>query len=82
MQKILTKKSFPKWVENLKNYQIYAPVEKNDLWSYEIVTADKITTDYPNTVLSPKQITFPQREFFLEFTQNEDGTPGAKELLP
>ncbi len=82
MQKILTKKSFLKWVENLATYQIYAPVEKNDLWSYEIVTANEITTDYPNTVLSPKKITFPQREFFLEFNQNENGTPGIKELLP
>lgn len=82
MQKILKIKSFPKWVEDLANYQIYAPVEKNDLWSYEIVTANEITIDYPNTVLSPKQITFPQREFFLEFNQNEDGTPGVKELLP
>ena len=82
MQKILTKKSFPKWVENLATYQIYAPVEKNDLWSYEIVTANEITTDFPNTILSPKKITFPQREFFLEFDQNENGTPGVKELLP
>jgi len=82
MQKILTKKSFPKWVANLATYQIYAPVKKDDLWSYEIVSADELTVEYTNTVLSPKKIIFPQREFFLEFRQDKNGTPEVKELLP
>ena len=82
MQKILTKKSFPKWVANLAAFRIYAPVEKDDLWSYEIVTAGGVTLDYTNTVLPPKEITFPQRESFLKFTQNSEGTTEVEETLP
>lgn len=82
MEKILTKKSFTKWIETLATVQMYAPVLKDDLWSYELVEGNKITTEYTNAIQSPKKIIFPQREFFLEFSQNDDGTQELKELLP
>ncbi len=82
MEKILTKKSFTKWMETLATVQMYAPVLKDDLWSYELVEGNKITTEYTNAIQSPKKIIFPQREFFLEFSQNDDGTQELQELLP
>ena len=71
MEKILTKKSFPKWIKTLATVQMYAPVVKDSLWSYTVVDGDKITAadKYTNSIQSPKKIIFPQREFFLEFSQ-------------
>ncbi|MGD2295843.1 MAG: 4Fe-4S dicluster domain-containing protein [Candidatus Aminicenantes bacterium] len=83
MEKILPKKSLPKWVAKLIDYRIYTPVQKDDFWSYEVLEKpDGVSTDFPNTVLSPKKTIFPQREFLLEFGQEEDGTPTVKETLP
>ena len=82
MEKILTKKSFPNWIAKLATVQIYAPVVKDDLWSYEAVDAAGITTEYTNSIQSPKKIIFPQRELFLEFSQNDNGSPEIRELLP
>ena len=83
MEKILTKKSFPKWLEKLDTYQIYAPVLKAHVWSYEIVDApEKIKLDHPNTVQAPKKIICPQRDVLLEFTKSDDQTPEIKEITP
>lgn len=83
MDKILTKKSFPKWLAKLSAYRIFAPVLKDDLWNYEVIDkAEGMTTDFPNAVLSPKNIVFPQRETFLVFGQNEEGNPEIEEHLP
>lgn len=83
MEKVLAKKSFPQWVKTLSSYKIFAPIEKEDLWSYELIEKpEQINLDYPNTVLSPKKIVFPQREVYLEFfASNEEGIE-VKELLP
>ncbi len=83
MEKVLDKKSFPQWVKTLSTHKIFAPVEKDGLWSYEIIeNPEQINLDYPNTVLSPKKIIFPQREVYLEFsTSDEDGLE-VKEVLP
>jgi len=83
MEKILTKKSFSKWVKKLESYKIYAPVKNDDLWNYEIIDIpESIQLDYPNTILSPKKIIFPQREIFLEFkASNKEGLE-VKEILP
>ncbi|MBN1223638.1 MAG: sulfite reductase, partial [Candidatus Aminicenantes bacterium] len=63
MEKILIKKSFPKWVKKLNSYKIYAPVFKDDIWSYEAVdNPEKIELNYPNTVQAPKKIIYPQKE--------------------
>ncbi|MCJ7581668.1 MAG: 4Fe-4S dicluster domain-containing protein, partial [Candidatus Aminicenantes bacterium] len=82
MEKILTKKSFPKWIETLATVQIYAPVVKDDLWSYEVADGAEITTEYTNAIQSPKKIIFPQREFFLEFRQNDNDSQELREILP
>ena len=43
MEKILTKKSLPKWLMKLDGYTLYAPLFKDDVWSYEVVEkAEKI----------------------------------------
>ena len=82
MEKILTKKSFPKWISKLATVQIFAPVEKENLWSYEAVNAAEITTEFTNVIQSPKKIIFPQRELFLEYRQGDNGSPEIKEILP
>ena len=83
MEKILSKKSFPKWVKKLQTYKVYAPVSTDDLWSYEIVdNPDNIDLDYLNTVQSVKKIIFPQRESFLEFNDTEEAGLEVKEILP
>lgn len=82
MEKILTKKSFAKWLTKLDSYQLYAPVKKDDFWSYEIVKPDNVSIDYPNTVLSPKTLIFPQRELYFEFSHSDEGVPEITEILP
>ena len=83
MEKVLDKKSFPQWVKQLSSYTVYAPVQEDEVWNYEVITnPENIDLDFPNTVLSPKKIIFPQREVYLEFsTSNEDGLE-VKEVLP
>jgi sulfhydrogenase subunit beta (sulfur reductase) len=82
MEKILTKESFPKWIEKIATVKIYAPVLKDDLWSYEAVDGSKITSEYTQAIQSPKKIIFPQKEFFLEFGQDKNGSQEIRELLP
>ena len=83
MDKILSKKAFPQWVNKLQSYKIYSPVKSEDLWTYEIVkNPGEIDLDFLTTALSPKKIIFPQRETFLEFVQTDEGKPEVKELLP
>jgi len=83
MEKILTKKSFPQWVKKLVSYKIYAPVEEDNHWSYEIIdNPENIDLDYPLTVLSPKKIIFPQREVLLEFETSNENKLQVKETLP
>jgi len=83
MEKILTKKSFPKWLKKLDSYILYAPLFKDDVWSYGIAeNTDKIELNHPNTVQAPKNIIYPQRDIFLEFTTPEGEPPEIKEVLP
>jgi ferredoxin len=75
MEKTLLKKALPKWIEKCDSFRIYAPVNKDDQWHYDIIEnpAD-VQLDHPNTVLSPKKIIFPLREVFFEF-RTDDKTP-------
>ena len=83
MEKILTKKSFQQWVKKLTSYKIYAPVEEDNHWSYEIIdNPENIDLDYPLTVLSPKKIIFPQREVLLEFETSNENKLQVKETIP
>jgi len=82
MEKILTKQTFPQWIETLKSYTVYAPVKDEDHWSYEIVEdAASVNLEYPNTVESPKKIIFPQREILFDFGAGEDAV-AVNENLP
>jgi sulfhydrogenase subunit beta (sulfur reductase) len=83
MEKILTKKSFPKWAEKLNAYEIYAPILNDSTWSYEVIKKpENIDLDFPNTVQAPKKIINPQREVFLEFGRSDEDTLEIKEVLP
>lgn len=83
MEKVLAKKSFPQWVKTLSSYKIFAPVEKDKLWNYELIdNPEQINLDYPNTILSPKKIIFPQREVYLEFLASNESGLEVKEILP
>lgn len=83
MEKILTKQSFPQWIEKLKSYSVFAPVKNEDHWSYEIIekSAD-LNLAYPNAVQSPKKVIFPQREVFFEFGSGNETGCEVKEALP
>jgi ferredoxin len=83
MEKILQKKSFPKWLEKLEAYEIYAPVKNDNSWSYEAINNPSDTDlDFPNTVQAPKKIINPQREIFLEFARSEGNSVELNEVLP
>lgn len=83
MEKILTKKTFSKWVEKLNAYEIYAPLLKDSTWSYAIINKPgDINLDFPNTVQAPKKIINPQREVFLEFSRSNEDTIEVTEVLP
>jgi sulfhydrogenase subunit beta (sulfur reductase) len=83
MEKILHKKSFPKWVEKLDGYEIYTPVKKENYWSYEIINSPgDIELDFPNANQAPKKIINPQREVFLEFSRSEEDSLEVIEVLP
>lgn len=83
MEKILLKKSLPRWVKTLSAWKIYAPARTGDLWTYELIDeAEKINLDHPNTILSPKKIVFPQREVLLEFRTSNDTGPEVREVIP
>ncbi len=83
MEKILTKKSFPLWVKELVSYKIYAPQKNGDLWNFETIKKpESINLDFPNTVLPPKNIIFPQREVLLEFESSNENKLQVKETLP
>ena len=59
MEKTLAKKSFPDWVKKLSAYDIYAPAEKDGVWTCEPAAALKeIGPGYPNTVQAPKKMEF------------------------
>jgi ferredoxin len=80
MEKILTKKALPQWLIKLNAYQIYAPVKKENHWSYEALDKpESIRLDHLNTIQSPKMIIFPQREVFFEFHNAEGNTLVMKE---
>ena len=83
MEKVLAKKSFPQWVKTLSSYKILAPVERDQVWNYELIdNPEQINLDHPNTVLSPKKIIFPQREVYLEFLASNENGLELKEVLP
>ena len=83
MEKILPKKSFAPWVKKLQDCEIFAPVEKEGVWTIERVEGLKeIAPAYPNTVQAPKKIVFPQCETLFEFDTDGEGRPGIRETLP
>lgn len=83
MDKILKKNSLSQWIKKLESFTIYAPVKKDQVWEYEIIESpDNMELDYPNTVLSPKKIIFPQREVFLEFNRSDENDLEIEEILP
>jgi len=83
MEKILQKKSLPKWIEKCASYHIYAPVKKDALWHYNIIDkpAD-VQLDHPNTVISPKKLIFPLREVFFEYQTDDEDKIEIKEKTP
>ncbi len=83
MEKILSKKALPKWVNKLQSYTIYSPTKSDDIWTYSIVkNAKEIDLEFLTTALSPKKIIFPQREIFLEFEKTDENGSLIEEVLP
>jgi sulfhydrogenase subunit beta (sulfur reductase) len=83
MEMILKKKSFASWVKKLGNWEVFAPLEKEGLWTCEpVADLKEIPAGYPNTVGAPKKIIFPQREVLFEFDTDGEGNPEVRETLP
>jgi hypothetical protein len=85
MDKILEKKSVTSWLKKLEAYDVYAPVLKDDLCNYELISDKdraKFELDFLNTVQAPKKLILPQVERLLDFTKNEEGEPEITETLP
>lgn len=75
MEKIIPKQTFPDWMNKLEEFTIYAPVKKEESWSFEALTKPgEINIHYLNTAESPKKVVFPQREVLFEF----NGSPNPK----
>ncbi len=83
MEKILSKKNFCYWLKQLNSYHIFAPVKTGEIWNYELVeNPENIILDYPNTVIPPKKILFPQREVILEYESSSEKEIELKEISP
>ncbi len=83
MEKMLNKKSFPRWVKKLDAYEVYAPSRDGDLWNYALIEKpEDLRLDHTNTVLSPKTIIFPQTEILLEFATSNENDLQVNETLP
>lgn len=83
MEKILNKKSLPRWIKKLDAYQVYAPTRDGDIWNYALIDKpEDINLDHTNTVLSPKTIIFPQREILMEFATSTEDKLEINETLP
>lgn len=62
-------------MNKLEEFTIYAPVKKEESWSFEALTKPgEINIHYLNTTESPKKVVFPQREVLFEF----NGSPNPK----
>lgn len=70
MEKILIKKSVPRWVKKLTGYDVYGPIKNGGDWHYQSVKRpEEMDLDYAQAVEAPKKIVFPQREVFFTFKQ-------------
>jgi ferredoxin len=87
MEKIISKQSVPEWVKKLGDYTIFAPVNREDHWSFEVIeNPDAIDLGYLNATPSPKKVVFPPREVFFQFNSAENSNEAQpleiKETLP
>jgi len=86
MEKTLAKKSFPQWIKKLDSWKVYLPrKDEEGRWDYAEAQGGDIRLDFLQTTVPPKQILFPQREVFLEFTKTLTGkqeTLQVNEVLP
>ncbi len=83
MDKIILKKSIPRWIKQLASFRIFSPVAKDGLWEYEeIKQLDDFPKEYTNTVVPLKKFLFPHREELFEFADPQNGGPEIKEILP
>lgn len=85
MDKTLEKKSLTSWLKKLEAYDVYAPVLKDELYNYALISPkerDTFVLDFLNTVQAPKKLILPQVERLLDFVKAEDGSPEITETLP
>lgn len=86
MEKIIEKTSLPHWLEKLAGYTVYAPVNHENQWKFQEVTAPEIALfsnfehTFPNTRLSPKAFFFPPREELFRFSRESGGVSVEPEL--
>ncbi|MCP5106871.1 MAG: sulfite reductase [bacterium] len=90
MEKIISKQSVFRWLEELDDYTIHvpAPMENNgDPWGFQVIRdPGAIGLDYSNTSQPPKKVVFPQREILFQFSPGKEGNGNEgmeiKENLP
>ncbi|MFX1296204.1 MAG: 4Fe-4S dicluster domain-containing protein [Promethearchaeota archaeon] len=74
-EKVLSKKKFPKFVEELlKISKVIAPIKKNGFYVFqEVKAADEISLNFLNTKIPPKEIFYPRTETLFTYTKKNDG---------
>jgi sulfhydrogenase subunit beta (sulfur reductase) len=78
MQKILLKKDFNSFVENLiKNYEVIAPVNK-DITKFDVIKSPKEIYLKKITQVPVKKLFFPENELIFEFKNNRFIEPKDK----
>lgn len=83
MDKILAKNDFARWLEALASYRLYAPQNKDEVWTYEpIESPEGRGLADVMTAVPAKKIVFPQREELFSYEEGEDGDYALSERLP
>ena len=88
--KVIEKNKMPLFVEELrKEYEVFAPIKKEEFVSFERVSSgDELRLDFQNTKKSPKEVFLPQTEILFTYKVSGEGVeieeasvPGKKTLL-
>jgi len=74
-EKTIEKNLLPSFIETLlEDYDVFAPVEKDDLLKFERISkSSQISLDSQRLERSPKEVLFPQAETLFSYHQNSQG---------
>ncbi|MEW5759404.1 MAG: 4Fe-4S dicluster domain-containing protein [Candidatus Thermoplasmatota archaeon] len=74
MTYILRKTSVKELINELKKYEVYAPIKNDSIVSFSKFDGkNELYLDFINSIVPPKSILFPQTEKMFEFIINKEG---------